>query len=271
MSQNREANIKLGTNREKPRVWIEGLWLARFGFSPDARINVIYEKNKLVIKTHNEGSRKVSGRGKGRPGGIIDINTSELAAVFPVGTTLHVVATDGEIIVTPAKTLPKKAARALTGVAVGLFVGGGLLDVAIRNSGFKTVAAVEVEPPFAEIWESNHPGSMYEMPIEEVDFAAMAKTIGGPVGLLTAGRPCQPYSTIRTLDRGGQTKRNKAGGRRIDDRGLGHVGGFIYHRQTREGGGPPRAVSGPHRISDRWRPGAGQPDAGLQRPDPAAT
>ena len=31
-----------------------------------------------------------------------------------------------------------------------------------------------------------------------------------PVGLLAAGRPCEPFSAIRTLDRGGQTKRDKS-------------------------------------------------------------
>jgi site-specific DNA-cytosine methylase len=51
---------------------------------------------------------------------------------------------------------------------------------------------------------------MYNQPIEEVDFAAMAARLDQPVGLLTAGRPCEPYSKIRTLNRGGQEKRDKS-------------------------------------------------------------
>ena len=205
----RESVIKLGTNRNNPRIWIEGQWLTDYGFAPGTKFKLTYEKGRVVITPDNDGDRTVSARGKSRPGAIIDINTSKLLDVFKAGTSLHVVAEGKQITITPAKSAIKRAARVLTRTAISLFAGGGLLDKAASNAGFKTVAAVEVNPTYAEVWEMNHTGSMHEMPIEEVDFTEMAKRLDQPLGLLIAGRPCQPYSNIRRLDRGGQTKRDK--------------------------------------------------------------
>jgi DNA (cytosine-5)-methyltransferase 1 len=205
----RSANIKLGLNKEKPRVYLQGRWLVEAGFSPAGKITVIFEKDKIIIRANTEGDRKISGKGEAA---VIDITGDKLGAVFgeKLGTPLLCEARKGEIVITKAKTLVKKAARVLTAIAVSLFAGGGLLDEAAHAEGFQTVAAVEVEPAYAEIWERNHAGNMHEQPIEEVDFQKMAARIDQPVGLLTAGRPCEPYSNIRRLDRGGQQKRDKS-------------------------------------------------------------
>lgn len=205
----RNAVIKLGVNKGTKRIYLQGKWLVDAGFEAGLKFKAFFSDGRLSLQLNDDGERKVSGKKEGTVP-VIDITGDQLAAAFPKHDSLQVECWHGVIEITPAKSIAKKVARVLTSIAIGLFAGGGLMDVAASQAGFHTAAAVEVNPAFAEVWEANHKGVMYESPIEEVDFHEMAKMIGEPVGLLTAGRPCEPYSNIRRLDRGGQTKRDKS-------------------------------------------------------------
>ena len=101
----------------------------------------------------------------------------------------------------------QRARRVLTAAAVAMFAGGGLLSQASEAAGFEIVAAVEINTKYADIYQANHPGRMYNCSVEEVPWDELRRL--APVGLLEMGIPCEPFSAIRRLDRGGQTKRSR--------------------------------------------------------------
>ncbi|TDX26765.1 hypothetical protein DFO67_11530 [Modicisalibacter xianhensis] len=73
------VNTKLGENRGKRRLWLEGAKLAREGYRPDDRYDLDFEGSKVVIKLCNTGKYKVSRRERnGRLIPIIDISNQEL-------------------------------------------------------------------------------------------------------------------------------------------------------------------------------------------------
>ncbi|MEI8198046.1 MAG: DNA cytosine methyltransferase, partial [Phycisphaerae bacterium] len=62
---------------------------------------------------------------------------------------------------------------------------------------------------YAETYAANHPhATVFNSSVEEVSWEALKRF--RPLGLMTMGIPCEPYSVIRRLDRGGQVKRDKA-------------------------------------------------------------
>lgn len=201
----RETTVKVGSHREHPRIYLEGKWLDDVGFSPGSTCQIEFGSGRITIRAVTDGNHKVTPK-KGH--GVIDIESNGLATALNGATTVRVVAEAGTITITPTKSLLKAAVRTLVGVAVSLYAGAGLMDQAAANAGFETRAAVEVDTSYAQIWEANHRGDMYASPVEEVDFYEMSRRIG-PVGLLLAGRPCEPFSQIRTIDRGGQQRRDR--------------------------------------------------------------
>ena len=70
---------KIGVNRGKRRLWIEGLLLVTAGFKPQDHYNIIYSRNLVKLVKDSAGNRKVSGKGA-KP--IIDIIGSEITKMF---------------------------------------------------------------------------------------------------------------------------------------------------------------------------------------------
>jgi site-specific DNA-cytosine methylase len=89
-----------------------------------------------------------------------------------------------------------------------LFAGGGLLSQAAKSAGFDIVAAVEINTAYADIFQANHGGCMYNCSVEEVPWDELTRL--APIGLLEMGIPCEPFSHIRRLNRGGQVKRTQS-------------------------------------------------------------
>lgn len=76
--------IKVGSNRGKARIWLQGNSLRDAGFVRGARYSYEFpEPGKLVIKLADDAPFMVAGR-EDMP--IIDINTDKLLAVGAVGT-----------------------------------------------------------------------------------------------------------------------------------------------------------------------------------------
>lgn len=90
---------KRGTNRGRPRLWIEGAHLKAAGFAIGDRFNLIPTPAGFNLVAHPEGARKVSGK-KGVP--IIDITGAALGALQTVerialtytAGTAHITATE---------------------------------------------------------------------------------------------------------------------------------------------------------------------------------
>jgi len=201
----RTSVIKLGRHRGNPRIYLEGRWLVDAGFEPGTSYDVVYANSCVRITTADSG-RTVSSKKDGAHG-VIDLNCSELAKVFNNISKLTVRADAGCITITPARTVVQRARRVLTAAAVALFAGGGLLSQASEAAGFEIVAAVEINSKYAAIYQANHSGRMYNCSVEEVAWDELERL--APVGLLEMGIPCEPFSAIRRLDRGGQTKRSR--------------------------------------------------------------
>jgi len=71
---------KIGSNRGKARLWLEGQWLAEAGFTVGTRFTAEIKSAQITLRTSEDGERKVSGKGS-KP--IIDINTDKLTVVAP--------------------------------------------------------------------------------------------------------------------------------------------------------------------------------------------
>lgn len=84
-------NSKLGENRGKPRIWIEGAKLAREGYTPGDRYNLEIQSGRLILQAAEDGQYTVSKRTRnGRLLPIIDISKTELAELFDGVETLRV-------------------------------------------------------------------------------------------------------------------------------------------------------------------------------------
>lgn len=95
--------VRVGSNRGKPRLWLEGQWLADLGFPRGTRFVAAFTDAAITLTTResdvrNFPSRTVSGKGD-RP--IIDIAG---ASLLPwVGATLSLVGRPGLITIRRAQ------------------------------------------------------------------------------------------------------------------------------------------------------------------------
>ena len=82
-------------------------------------------------------------------------------------------------------------------IAVEAFAGGGGLAVGLRDAGFRTVAAIELEPHAAATFKANHPNvHVFRQDIREVCGRELLKLASGRVDVLAACPPCQGFSSL---------------------------------------------------------------------------
>jgi hypothetical protein len=93
---------KIGCNRNKPRVWIEGQVLIDAGFTRGKFFTATITPKRMTLVVHAEGNRTVSGKGE-KP--VVDIATADLLQLGPIGTRLNIVTTHKLIQLTPAAQL----------------------------------------------------------------------------------------------------------------------------------------------------------------------
>ena len=204
----RVSTIQLGQQRGTPRIWLEGKYLVHFGLESGKKIAIDFRDRKVIIRLDlTNGDRVVSGKRNGTIP-VIDISNEQLQASLQGATTLEVRVTHGQVLISPARIQRLAALRRMTPKVISIFSGGGLLSEAARKSGFELVAGVERDQRYADIFQINHGGRMFNCSIEQVDFHALRGD--GPIGLMEIGLPCEPFSAIRRLNRGGQEKRDKS-------------------------------------------------------------
>lgn len=92
------ATRKLGSNRGKTRLWLEGAILESHGWKPGDRFDVIWIDGVMRYAKYAEGQRKVAGK-PGRP--IIDTNTDKLSTTLNAlpGEVVNVIVTAQSITV----------------------------------------------------------------------------------------------------------------------------------------------------------------------------
>jgi len=199
----RTTVLALGEHRGRPRIYMEGRWLIDAGFAPGRAYTLRYDQARIEITLAEDG-RSVTGKRNGAHA-VIDLNCAGLRDCLGDINRVTVHADAGSITITATRIDVRRAQRELQPTAVSLFSGGGLLSEAVRQAGFEVIASVEINTKHADIYQLNHAGRMYNCSVEQVPWEQLAEL--APVGLLEMGVPCEPFSAIRRIDRGGQQKR----------------------------------------------------------------
>lgn len=203
----RTSIIEMGSTPKGGRIYLQGVWLMKAGFEPEASYEVEFTNGCVTIRTAEDGRRRVSAK-QNRTVPVIDIENQQVCQAFASCSKLQVVTSRGTIVITPARTAQLISERKMNFTEGSLFSGGGLLTEAAADLGFQPRFAVELEPEYAEVYEANHPGAdMFQCSVEQVSFEALSRYRG--IGLLTLGIPCEPFSRSRHWDRGTDEQGNQ--------------------------------------------------------------
>jgi hypothetical protein len=94
---------KIGTNRDKPRLWLEGSSLSSQGWKRGDRFNITFAPGSITITRDPAGLRKVAGKGD-TP--IIDTNTDKITQSLgvPAGAVASIQITPEIITIKPEFT-----------------------------------------------------------------------------------------------------------------------------------------------------------------------
>ncbi|HCH1893918.1 TPA: DNA cytosine methyltransferase [Vibrio parahaemolyticus] len=203
------VNTKLGEHRGKKRVWLEGAKLAREGYEPGQKYDLVLKDSQVVIRVCDTGKFTVSKRTRnGRTMPIIDVSSQELAELFDGVEMLRVFIRQGTIVISAHhqhERVVERVERLFTKLENGeplsvcsLFHGGGVLDKALHSglslSGIASsvAVAVEMEPKYldaslrnnTELW--NDKSIVIESPIQAINLSRQPPQ----VDLLVGGIPC---------------------------------------------------------------------------------
>lgn len=87
--------------------------------------------------------------------------------------------------------------------AIDLFAGCGGLSEGLRQAGFRTIAACEIDPVAVAAYKLNHPDVVvFEKDIRQVDPSEIKKILKDePLHLLAGCPPCQGFSSLRRLNK----------------------------------------------------------------------
>lgn len=174
------------------RIWIEGKYLEEPGFTSGTKIKLIYKSDMIIIIPKENGDRIVSG--KKRP--IIDINNLKIRHIFKSANKVNVIVELGRIIIKNTKITLRKLSVIKNGTFASVFGGGGLIDLAAQNNGFTSLWTIEKEKKYADVWQKNFNGIVYNCSVEEVNYDELEHP-----ELLLAGIPCTPHSKINYTDK----------------------------------------------------------------------
>lgn len=208
--RSRTTVVSIGRHRGRPRIYLEGLWLIDAGFAPGGSFELSIAADRIELTLADDG-RRISGKKRNRIS-VIDLNCGAIEQTFGRATQVTVHAERHRLIITAERIALLRSQRKLTDTAVSLFAGGGLLAEAAKLAGFQALAAIEADRRYADIYQLNHGGRMYACSVEQVPWKQITSLVEshGPLGLLEMGIPCEPFSRIRRLDRGGQRRRDRA-------------------------------------------------------------
>jgi len=188
----RTSTISIGENRGKPRIWIEGKYLGDNGFAKGQQVRTTWIDGMVKIEAVDEDGDHTVAERRGRQ--ILDFNCAAISEVFNNAEKVTVTTSAGHIIITASRSEAKRIKRTNVNnkTAGSIFSGGGLLDQAAIQAGFTTTFGVEWNQDYADIWQANHTGHLYQGCISEVLLSGLPQ-----VELFTGGIPCEPFSRVR--------------------------------------------------------------------------
>lgn len=118
MSENRSQAMsgyfvsKIGSNRGRPRIWLEGLPLTTASIAPGSRYDVHMKGGTIVIQANPDGSRVVTTKKRGdRELPVIDLNSTEMLALFDGMSAVRLVQREGQVFILPLATEVRKKER----------------------------------------------------------------------------------------------------------------------------------------------------------------
>jgi DNA (cytosine-5)-methyltransferase 1 len=205
---------KLGENRGSSRVWLESQRLATLGFAVGSTFVIEARTRGIRLRINEIGTRRVAKRraaGGVRP--IIDVANRTLLASLASFQEIRIEATAGLIDITPSarafaiqrRLLARPPFRTLE-----IFAGGGTLSAAIAtHRDFRLIAGVEIEPRFADVWQSAH----REAVLIQADIRRIHPSEYPRYDVLVAAIPCTSHSLL------GRAKKSLAGRPELGDSG----------------------------------------------------
>ncbi len=211
------VNTKIGLNRGRKRVFLEGRKLSCAGYKPGMMYNLSVTDNQLHIELSEAGKYKISRR-KNRTSGdelpVIDITANALAELFEESETVRVLIKQGKIVVSKhhlTENANRREQRLLDKLESGkpldvcsVFHGGGILDAAMhhgfKRNNVKTKVAIAVERESRylesslrnnpELWNSD--SIVIESPIELINVQRSKQA--HECDFLYASTPCKGAS-----------------------------------------------------------------------------
>lgn len=221
----KESAKTIGSNRGKPRIWLQSQEVAGAGLAPGDRYDVHLTGGTIVLKANPDGSRVVSHKEdrKGNHNPVIDINSRELLALFDGMSSIRLVQRKGEIYLLPlASEIRKKErlsrlkAKVMAGepLAVGsLSHGAGLLSHAVheglKQSGLDsyTQFANEIRPELLAHSARTHEHWTDQTiplaaPMQELAFDEAAMRHIPRTEIMEMGLPCSGASKAGRAKRG---------------------------------------------------------------------
>jgi DNA (cytosine-5)-methyltransferase 1 len=210
MTQHQVSYQTIGTNKTRPRLWIEGVKLGAAGFTKGARYTLSFEDGTMILELDPDGSRKVSGKTRhGRDIPIMDIALKELDDHFGTDARVRVVFTQNRITVSlhhetaaqnNRETRFCRALDAGTLTEASMFTGGGIsthaIHSAIEDAGHKARLAWVVDAELKYL-QAGYAGN-YAITDETTALIGRAEEIETtyfkPVDILSFSMPCSGFS-----------------------------------------------------------------------------
>src|SRR6202035_1873237 len=87
----RTSTIPMGQTNKGGRIYLQGLWLLKAGFEPEATYSGEFSDGDSTIRTAEDGQRNVSSK-KDHTIPVIDIENEDVRAAFASCVKLQVVA-----------------------------------------------------------------------------------------------------------------------------------------------------------------------------------
>ena len=206
---------KLGEQRGKPRLWMEGVRLEACGFAPGVayRVDLDLVNRQVRLKIDPQGDRAVSSR-KQRNGEsrtpIVDITGGALSEVLGEGARVRAILAAGEIVfdLHPVeRAVEAREKRTREHLAQGfltesaLCAGAGISTLALQrgleSAGLVTRVdwVIDRDGRYLDLAVANNPAitsdtRIYESTLEEIETAALNET-----DCLQVSLPCTGHST----------------------------------------------------------------------------
>lgn len=208
----------IGSNKNAPRVWLQGSEPARAGFTPGTAYDVVIDeqRNMVRLEVTEQGMRVVSSKSKSLPDvPVIDLNSHKVLSLFEGLDQVRVILHEGVIYILPLASEARRKLRenewreyVETGKPIPMSSvshGGGILDHALHNgmqqAGFKTKLAwacdiredmLEHARRVNEVWDKDTVA--VAMPLQELAFDEYVLSRLPKSLILSAGIPCEASS-----------------------------------------------------------------------------